>query len=124
VTTQALTGEQGHVRKLHGAEVEWIAPEGGRPTPVEKPGTEFILDADLVLLAMGFTGPARSALFESFGLEHDARGQVVRDRAGMTSRSGVFVTGDMASGASLVVRAIADGLRVATGVQAWLGTES
>jgi glutamate synthase (NADPH/NADH) small chain len=103
------------------AEVEWKSPSGGGVVqPVEKAGTEFDVDADLVLLAMGFVGPGPNHLVDELGLRRDGRGFVARDADGMTSERGVFVAGDMTQGASLVVRAIADGIRVAAAVGRFL----
>lgn len=117
VTTKAFVGDNGHVRSMQCAEVEWKAPAGGGAVqPVEKPGSGFTVEADLVLLAMGFVGPGKNHLVDELGLRRDNRGFVARDAAGMTSERGVFVAGDMTQGASLVVRAMADGIRVAAAV--------
>lgn len=124
VTTRAFVGEEGRVRKMLCAEVEWKSPlGGGAAQPVEKAGTEFVVDADLVLLAMGFVGPGQNHLVDELGLRRDKRGFVARDADGMTSERGVFVAGDMTQGASLVVRAIADGIRVAAAVGRFLAEE-
>jgi glutamate synthase (NADPH/NADH) small chain len=84
------------------------------------PGTEFELPADLVLLAMGFTGAESKGLVGDLGLAMTPRGTVQRDASWMTSVPGVFVTGDMQRGQSLIVWAIADGRSTARGVDAWL----
>jgi len=111
------------VGQLRCVEVEWgAAAEGGRPGPQRKPGTEFSVDADLVLLAMGFVGPGRNRLVEELGLARDPRGFLARDQNHMTGEPGVFTAGDMTQGASLVVRAILDGLQAAEGVTRYLGT--
>ena len=88
----------------------------------EVPGTDFDIPADLVLLAMGFTGPERGGIVAELGLALDARGNVVTDASGATGIPRVFAAGDASRGQSLVVWAIADGRRVAAGVDAWLGT--
>jgi glutamate synthase (NADPH/NADH) small chain len=117
VMTKAFVGHKGRVKKLRVAEVAWKASEGGAvQVPVEKSGTEFEVEADLVLLAMGFTGPGKNRLVEDLGMERDARGNVKADARNMTSAEGIFVAGDMARGQSLVVRAIADGRRAADGM--------
>ena len=115
VTTQAFLGGNGQVKRLRAAEVEWrVAAAGGRSQPVEKPGSEFTVDADLVLLALGFTGPARAGLLEQLQAAVDPRGGVVRDAGGaVQGRPGVYAVGDLALGPSLVVRAMADGQQVA-----------
>ena len=86
----------------------------------EIPGSETEIPADLVLLAMGFTGPEKKGLVEELGLALDARGNVVTDATGATSVPRIFAAGDSSRGQSLVVWAIADGRRVAAGVDAWL----
>jgi glutamate synthase (NADPH/NADH) small chain len=86
----------------------------------EVPGTDFDIPCDLALLAMGFTGPERTGLVAELGLAVDGRGNVVTDASGATSASRVFAAGDASRGQSLVVWAIADGRRVAAGVDAQL----
>jgi len=88
----------------------------------EVPGTDFDIPCDLALLAMGFTGPERGGLVAELGLALDARGNVVTDSAGATSVPRVFAAGDASRGQSLVVWAIADGRRVAAGVDVHLRT--
>jgi glutamate synthase (NADPH/NADH) small chain len=110
IATTKFTGdENGNVTKLHGIQV------GGPETNFEAiPGTEFTLDADLVLLAMGFTGPIKDGLLTSFGVELDNRGNV---KAAMddfrTSDPKIFAAGDARRGQSLVVWAIAEGRKAA-----------
>ena len=86
----------------------------------EVPGTDFDIPCDLALLAMGFTGSERTGLVAELGLAVDGRGNVVTDASGATSVSRVFAAGDASRGQSLVVWAIADGRRVAAGVDAQL----
>jgi glutamate synthase (NADPH/NADH) small chain len=86
----------------------------------EIPGSDFEIPCDLALLAMGFTGPERGGLVAELGLALDARGNVLTDATGATSTPRVFAAGDVARGQSLVVWAIADGRRVAAGVDAQL----
>ncbi len=119
VTTKSLEGENGRVKKLTGMEVTWGGAAGAfRPT--EKPGSDFELKADLVLLAMGFVHPVHSGMIEELGLELDKRGNVAVDENLMSSRAGVFGAGDMVMGASLVVRAIYQGRKAAQGIDRWL----
>jgi glutamate synthase (NADPH/NADH) small chain len=87
---------------------------------VDRPGEELVFPADLVLLAMGFTGPVRGGLLEQLGVALDARGNVATGARHMTSVEGVFAAGDMRRGQSLVVWAIAEGRQAAAGVDAWL----
>jgi glutamate synthase (NADPH/NADH) small chain len=119
VATQRFTGEGGRVKQLHGNNVEMIR-EGGRLDFKPVPGSEFTLDADLVLLAMGFLGPERSGPIEELGLKLTERGNVARDANWMTSTPGVFACGDMQRGQSLIVWAIAEGRSCAAGVDRWL----
>jgi glutamate synthase (NADPH) small chain len=112
-TTHFSGDEHGSVRKLHAVRV-------GPPPKFEAiAGTEFTLDAELVLLAMGFTGPVRAGLIESSGLKLDARGNLATENY-QTSIPGVFAAGDARRGQSLVVWAIAEGRKAAEAADAWL----
>jgi glutamate synthase (NADPH/NADH) small chain len=120
VSTQKFSGDAtGHVRKLHAVKVE---RRGHAFEPV--PGSEFELDADLVLLAMGFTGPQKHALLTDLGVEYTDRGNVKRDARWMTNVPGVFTAGDMQRGQSLIVWAIAEGRSAARAIDAFLMGES
>ena len=99
---------------------EWVR----RPSSSPSPAREFTLDADLVLLAMGFTGPVRNGMIEQLGVELDARGNVAADENYMTSVPGVFAAGDMRRGQSLVVWAIAEGRKAARGIDRYLMGET
>jgi glutamate synthase (NADPH) small chain len=119
VATTAFSGDaEGNVKQLHGVRV------GGPPDFRPLAGTEFTIDADLVLLAMGFLGPVRGGMIESLGLKLDGRGNVATDERHMTSVDGVFAAGDMRRGQSLVVWAIAEGRKAARGMDVWLMGES
>jgi glutamate synthase (NADPH/NADH) small chain len=83
-------------------------------------GTEFTLEADLVLLAMGFTGPVKNGLLDELGVALDGTGNVSTDENYMTSIGGVFSAGDMRRGQSLVVWAIAEGRKAAHCVDRYL----
>ncbi|MGH7236533.1 MAG: glutamate synthase subunit beta [Nitrospiraceae bacterium] len=115
VSTTKFTGRNGHVTKLH---AQRVAFGNGTFTPV--PGTEFEMDVDLVLLAMGFTGPVKNGLLDSLGVTYDARGNVAVDENRMTNVDGVFAGGDVKRGASLIVWAIAEGRQMAAGVEKFL----
>jgi glutamate synthase (NADPH/NADH) small chain len=84
------------------------------------PGSDFEMDVDLVLLAMGFVGPERQGLLTDFGVKLTDRGNVARDEHWMTSVPGVFTAGDMQRGQSLIVWAIAEGRSAARGVDLFL----
>ena len=86
----------------------------------EIPGSEFEVDADLVFLAMGFTGPVKNGMIEESGVELDERGNVKADQNKMTGIPGIFTAGDMARGQSLVVWAIHEGRTAAEGVHRYL----
>jgi glutamate synthase (NADPH) small chain len=120
VNTERFLGHEegpahGRVRALLLHEVEMV---DGRFRKVE--GTERELPADLVLLAMGFTGAQTAGLVEDLGAEVDGRGNIVRDREFMSTVPGVFVAGDMGRGQSLIVWAIAEGRAAAGAADAWL----
>ncbi|MCZ2837407.1 glutamate synthase subunit beta [Modestobacter sp. VKM Ac-2985] len=116
VNTEAfLGGEQGRVRAIEVVEVEVV---DGKRQP--KPGSTQELPADLVLLALGYTGPETTGLVEELGCGVDERGRVARDDEYMSSVPGVFVAGDMGRGQSLIVWAIAEGRAAAAAVDTWL----
>jgi len=114
-TTRLVGDDAGRVASLQLVEVELV---DGRFTPV--PGSERSIPAELVLLAMGFTGPEQDGVVAQLGVELDARGNLARDEAFMTSVPGVFAAGDAGRGQSLIVWAIAEGRAAAAGVDAWL----
>ena len=120
VSTQRFSGDgSGRVTKLHGTKVELVRKDG-RVAFENVPGSEFEMDVDLVLLAMGFLGPERRGLIEDFGVRLNERGNVWRDANWMTSVPGVFTAGDMQRGQSLIVWAIAEGRSAARGVDLFL----
>jgi glutamate synthase (NADPH/NADH) small chain len=108
--------EHGRVRQLHAVRVD------ASLSPI--PGTGFSMDADLVLLAMGFLGPVKSGPIAQLGVKLDARGNVATDERYMSSIPGVFAAGDMRRGQSLVVWAIAEGRKAARGIDFYLMGES
>ncbi|WP_027862411.1 glutamate synthase subunit beta [Marmoricola sp. URHB0036] len=116
VSTQEFLGDDdGNVRALRLVEVEF---KDGKFEEIE--GTEREIPAELVLLAMGFTGPEREGLVEQLGVELDERGNVARDAGYLSSVDGVFVAGDAGRGQSLIVWAIAEGRAAAAAVDTWL----
>jgi glutamate synthase (NADPH/NADH) small chain len=122
-TQRFIGGDDGRVRQLQAVEVERTTADGRLAfTPVA--GTEFVMDVDLVLLAMGFTGPERGGMIEELGVRLTDRGNVWTDDRWMTSVPGVFAAGDMQRGQSLIVWAIAEGRSAAHGVDAYLMGES
>ncbi len=124
VSTKKFAGDNGIVKKLHGVKVDWVREPSGQFKMQDIPGSEFVLDADLVLLAMGFLGPEKNPLFEKLGIELDNRSNVKADENKMTNVPGVFVAGDMTRGQSLIVWAIAEGRQAARGADLWLMGET
>jgi glutamate synthase (NADPH/NADH) small chain len=115
IATTAFTGDaEGNVKQLHAIRVG--------PPPKFEPisGTEFTLDVDLVLIAMGFLGPVRGGMIEQLGVVLDPRGNIATDDYSMTSVAGVFAAGDMRRGQSLVVWAISEGRKAAAAVDCYL----
>lgn len=122
VLTKRLTGADGRVSHLHACLVDWVCTETGWKMQ-ERPGTDFTLPADLVLLAMGFTHVEHQGLVEALGLARDQRGNL-RVQNWMTSIPGVFAAGDAVRGASLVVYAIREGRLAAEAIHQWLHSHS
>jgi glutamate synthase (NADPH/NADH) small chain len=117
INTKSFSGDaHGHVRKLHAVRLEWVKGDNGRPVMREIRGSEFELDADLVLLALGFLGPERNGALADLGVALSERGNVAAGESWMTSVPGVFACGDMRRGQSLVVWAIWEGRECARGV--------
>jgi glutamate synthase (NADPH/NADH) small chain len=113
VHTVKFTGdEHGNVKQLHAIRVS--------PALEPMPGTEFTIDTDLVLLAMGFTGPVKHGMLDQLGVALDGRGNVAAGADYMSSVPSVFAAGDMRRGQSLVVWAIAEGRKAAEGIDRYL----
>ncbi|GIV15370.1 MAG: dihydropyrimidine dehydrogenase subunit A [Armatimonadota bacterium] len=111
--------EQGNVKRLHAVRLEWYTDSSGRRQFREIPGSEFSLDVDLVLLAMGFLHPQHDGLLDALGVEYDERGNVKTINYA-TSVPGVFAAGDMRRGQSLIVWAISEGREAAHYVDKYL----
>ncbi|ASD22203.1 MULTISPECIES: glutamate synthase subunit beta [Cryobacterium] len=118
-TIEFLANDAGEVRAIRVAETEYL---DGRRVP--KAGTEREIPADLVLLALGFTGPDSAELTHDLHLPLDDRSNVVRDSDYQTSHEGVFVAGDAGRGQSLIVWAIAEGRAAAAAVDRYLEGET
>jgi glutamate synthase (NADPH/NADH) small chain len=115
IATTKLTGDdQGNLKQLHAVRVG--------PPPKFEPiaGSEFTMDADLILIAMGFLGPVRNGMIEQLGVQLDNRGNVATDNNYLSSVPGVFAAGDMRRGQSLVVWAISEGRKAAACVDTYL----
>ena len=114
ILAKSFYGEDGRVKQLHAARLEWTEPdEFGRRTMKEIPGSDFTLDCDLVLLALGFLHPEQDTVIKDLGLDLDERGNIKTDKDFQTSRPGVFAAGDAHRGQSLVVWAIHEGREAA-----------
>ena len=120
VATKSFTGDNGHVSQLHAVYVEWVRGENGRPAMREIEGSDFTIETELVLLALGFLHPEHEGMLAELGVTLDARGNVSVNRDKATSEPGVFAAGDMARGQSLVVWAIAEGRAAAHGIDKYL----
>jgi glutamate synthase (NADPH/NADH) small chain len=124
INTKRFSGDaHGNVKKLHGVRLEW-AQDNGRPVMKEMPGSEFELDCDLVLLALGFLGPETDTVVSQLGCELTERGNLKAEPDYQTTVPGVFACGDARRGQSLVVWAIWEGREAARGVDAYLMGET
>ena len=122
VATKKFTGKNGKVTKIHGIKLAFGDPDPktGRASMNEVPDSEFEMDVELVLLAMGFVHPIHEGMIQELDLKLDERQNVYCDENKMTSEEGVFVAGDMTRGQSLVVWAIAEGREAARSVDEFL----
>jgi glutamate synthase (NADPH) small chain len=118
--TVRFVGEAGAVKEVQTVALNWSRSADGRMQNEQIPGSERVIPADLVLLALGFLGPERKGPITELGLKLDGRGNVVADGQRMTSIPGVFAAGDMVRGQSLVVWAIHEGRNTARSVDRYL----
>ena len=119
LTKEFIGDNKGHVKALKTVEVYWKKVPGERPQLIEKEGSEKEWPCDLVLLALGFTGPEKS-LPEQFGLNFDERGNIKGVNNYQTNKKAIFTAGDCRRGQSLIVWAISEGREVAHQVDAFL----
>jgi NAD(P)H-dependent glutamate synthase small subunit len=122
VMTKKFSSVETRVTQLQCCKVEWIMKNGSWKLK-ELPGTDFVLDADIVLLAMGFLHVTHSGLVKDLGLDLDEVGNLAVENY-QTSEPLVFVAGDAINGASLVVRAINSGREAAVAIDDWLKKQS
>jgi glutamate synthase (NADPH/NADH) small chain len=122
VMTKAFIGNNGKVEKLKVVRLKFSFPDPktGRREMNEIPNSEFEIEADLVILALGFLGPLQNNLLKEIKISTDQRSNVVADNKYMTNVDGIFTAGDMHSGQSLVVRAISEGRNAAESVDRYL----
>jgi len=123
LNTKRFIGENGKLKQVEIVQVEWEKDETGRWNMNEIPGTNEIIDAELVLLSMGFIQPVHAGLLDSFGVEYDKRGNVLVNENKQTSIDKIFAAGDVEKGASLVVHAIQAGNVAAKNVDGFLRNE-
>jgi glutamate synthase (NADPH) small chain len=112
LNTNKFIGQKGQLTEVEVEEVEWTKDETGRWN-MKPTGKKDIIKADLVFLALGFIHPVHEGLLTELGVEFDGRGNVAVDKANQSTVKKVFASGDAQMGASLVVRAIASGRKVA-----------
>ena len=125
VLTKSFTGSNGKLEKLRAVRIEWKeSTNGGRPSMEEVPGSEFEIETELTLLAMGFLHPEQDGMLAQIGVDLDGRGNVAIDGNRMSSVPGVFAAGDAARGQSLVVWAIAEGRETARAMDVYLMGET
>ncbi|MEO8910184.1 MAG: glutamate synthase subunit beta [Gemmatimonadaceae bacterium] len=120
VATTAFSGANGRVERIHAVRLERKVFADGHTDFARIAASEFELEADLVLLAMGFTGPVKSKLLVDLAVELDGRGTIATDSAHRTNAPGVFAAGDARRGASLIVWAIREGRDAAESIDRWL----
>ena len=122
IMTKKFSGEEGKLKKIHAVRLEFGQkdPETGRRPMKEILGSEFEVEVDMVLLAMGFLGPEKEGMLKELGIELDPRGNVKHNNKKMTNIAGVFTAGDIARGQSLVVWAIYEGRIAAQGLHEYL----
>lgn len=125
LTQRFIDDGDGNVKALECIRVEWVQDEnGGRPSLKELSDTKFTIDADLVILAMGFVQPEHAGLLDNLGVEYTKRGNVKSNDKYQTSIGKVFAAGDMRRGQSLVVWAIAEGRNAAAEIDEFLMGET
>lgn len=124
ISTRKFIGEKGRVKKLSCAKVEFEKSSTGRPAIKEIPGSDFEIDADMVILALGFVRSDKKGLIEKLRVKLDPRGNVETGKDYMTGLAGIFACGDMRIGQSLIVRAISEGRKAAYYIDKYLMGET
>ncbi|TDT69194.1 glutamate synthase (NADPH/NADH) small chain [Hypnocyclicus thermotrophus] len=125
ILTKQFTGdENNNVKEFHAVRVEWITDENGKKVMKEVPNSEFKVEADLVLLAIGFVHPEHDGLINNLKIELDNRGNVKADTKNyQTSKEKIFAAGDMRRGQSLIVWAINEGREAAESINKFLSSK-
>jgi glutamate synthase (NADPH/NADH) small chain len=126
VLTKRFTGQNGQVKKLHCIKLEFGPERDSKGCALMKeiPGSEFEIEADLVILAIGFVHPEHKGLVEALKLELDRRGNIKTDQNYMTSRHKIFAAGDARRGQSLIAWAIQEGRAAAQKIDLFLMAKS
>ncbi|MDF2592005.1 MAG: glutamate synthase subunit beta [Clostridia bacterium] len=120
VNTKSFISENGRVTGANCVRVEWVKDSNNKFIMQEVKGSEFVIEADLVFLSMGFMHVKHSKLLSELGIEYDVRGNIGTNSNYETNIRGVFAAGDASTGASLVVRAIHHGRQAAKGIDGFL----
>jgi len=120
ISSKEFKGENGELKALEICQIEWSRDKNGQYSMTEIPGSEETIDADLVLLAMGFVHPIHEGLVNELGIDLDPKGNIKTNASGQTSNAKIFCSGDATSGASLVVRAIDSGRKTALSIHKFL----
>ncbi|RUT79816.1 glutamate synthase subunit beta [Ancylomarina longa] len=120
ISSKKFEGTDGKVEKVDICQIEWTKDANGQFKMNEIPNTQETIEADLVLLAMGFVHPVHEGLVKSLDLELDARGNIKTSDTGQTSNPKIFCVGDATTGASLVVRALSNGRDTAQSIHQFL----
>jgi glutamate synthase (NADPH/NADH) small chain len=121
ILTKSFQGSHGRIKEANFTRVEWLEDHSqGNILMKEVPGSDFSLEIDLVLLAMGFVHVEHNRLNNELGIAYDNNGNIVTDHAYRTSVEGIFAAGDANIGASLVVQAIYHGREAAKAVDQYL----
>lgn len=123
LASKKFIGKDGVLTGVEVAEVEWSKDAATGKMSMKETGKTYVIEADIVLLAMGFVHPVHTGLLDELKVQYDQRGNVAVDANQMSSVEKVFAAGDTASGASLVVRAIASGRKAAAGIDKYLSTK-
>ncbi len=120
ISTKRFTGNNGYVNKAETEEVSWIMAEDGKMKMNALPGKKKAIDADLVLLSLGFVHPVHEGLLNDLEMEYTERGNIVVNKKHQTRNARIFATGDSIMGASLIVNAIASGRNTALSIMEYL----
>ncbi len=121
VKSSSFEGKDGNVVKVNANKVKWEVAPNGRPLSMEDvKDSEYTIDADLVLLAMGFVGAEKNGLYEELGVELNKRDSIIVNADSATNVESIFAAGDLVTGPSLVVRVLAAGKKMAKDIDNYL----